>query len=414
MPEETTSQIPIPNKVFIVPYRNRPEQKLFFTQYMKIILEHSPKNDYEIYFSHQADERTFNRGAMKNIGFLAIKEKYPNHYEDMNFIFHDLDTVPFHRIFDYETQHGVVKHYYGFDHSLGGIVVIKGVDFEAVNGYPNYWSWGLEDACLQKRCLAAEIQIDRSQFYKIGSPQILHIFDGVSRIINQRDPKRYNKDNGEIGLSSLRKIAYTIEGKSSNEKDNIYQAVDDIIKYINIRSFQSETRFDDDPYFNYDLREPVDSILNPDPENHTTDVVPNTDEWTNIPFVPTAQDKKEILQAQRQVQTQRQEQMQVQKPVTQPQPQVQSQVQSTSFKVHTKTIRVSPQQAQQNVWSRNQSVPMNTMQQKIQPPVQFQGGYRPPIQKSGVSQITPYQYKQMNPKNANVSPVKVLNSRLRR
>ena len=49
----------IPTKIFIVPYRNRPEQKFFFSQYMNIILEHS--NDYEIYFSHQGDERSFNR-----------------------------------------------------------------------------------------------------------------------------------------------------------------------------------------------------------------------------------------------------------------------------------------------------------------------------------------------------------------
>ena len=141
----------IPTKIFIVPYRNRPEQKFFFSQYMNIILEHS--NDYEIYFSHQGDERSFNRGAIKNIGFLAMKQKYPDDYKKMSFIFHDLDTIPFHRIFDYETVEGIVKHYYGFKHSLGGIVVINGADFEKINGYPNFWSWGIEDSCLQKRCL---------------------------------------------------------------------------------------------------------------------------------------------------------------------------------------------------------------------------------------------------------------------
>ena len=64
-------------KVFIVPYRDRPEHKHFFLNYIKNVL---PDEKYEIYFAHQQDNRPFNRGAMKNIGFLAIKEKYPNDY----------------------------------------------------------------------------------------------------------------------------------------------------------------------------------------------------------------------------------------------------------------------------------------------------------------------------------------------
>ena len=52
---------------------------------MSFILEDC--DDYEIYFSHQCDARTFNRGATKNIGFLAIKEKYPNDYKDITFIY---------------------------------------------------------------------------------------------------------------------------------------------------------------------------------------------------------------------------------------------------------------------------------------------------------------------------------------
>ena len=133
-----------PRRVFIVPYRNRIQHKFFFSQQMNFLLE--GENDYEIYFSHQLDNRTFNRGATKNIGFLAMKEKYPDDYKDITFIFNDVDTLPFHKLFTYETTAGVVKHYYGFETALGGIVVIKGGDFEKINGYPNYWGWGMEDA----------------------------------------------------------------------------------------------------------------------------------------------------------------------------------------------------------------------------------------------------------------------------
>jgi len=283
----------IPKRIFIVPYRNRIQHKFFFSKYMSFILE--DENDYEIYFSHQCDARTFNRGATKNIGFLAIKKKYPEHYKDMTFIFNDIDTIPFNKIFDYTTTTGVVKHYYGYKYALGGIVVMKGFDFERINGFPCFWGWGMEDNVLQKRCDKFGLKIDRSVFYNIGSPEILQLFDGISRIISKKDPWRMEHDNGYDGLSTIHKLQFTIDEKSANENDNIFSVHNERMFYINISTFLTYTRFENDQYYNYDLREPKRKIINPDKLRETKQTVVTTDNWSNIPYYPTTIERKENI-----------------------------------------------------------------------------------------------------------------------
>jgi hypothetical protein len=261
--EKQPTQTKIPKRVFIVPYRGRPEQKYFFCKYMTFILksEDSKEEDYEIYFSHQYDNRSFNRGATKNIGFLAVKEKYPDDYQNITFIFNDIDTVPFQNIFTYDTTPGVVKHYYGFQYALGGIVVIKGGDFELINGYPCLWGWGMEDTVLQRRCLSCGIHIDRSDFYPIGSPEILQLFDGVDRLMNKRDPKNLYYDDGEDGISTLKQIFYTVDKLSKNENDNLYLTIDNSqIFIVNIYTFLTRSRYEQNDIVKYDMRRPMRSM----------------------------------------------------------------------------------------------------------------------------------------------------------
>lgn len=295
----------VPKRVFIVPYRNRVQHKFFFSKYMSFLLE--DKEDYEIYFSHQNDQRTFNRGAAKNIGFMAVKEKYPNDYKNITFIFNDVDTIPFNKLFDYETTPGVVKHYYGYKYALGGIVVMKGSDFELINGFPCFWGWGMEDNCLQKRCQAYGLTIDRSTFYAIGSPQILQLFDGISRIISKKDPWRMQNDTGQDGIRTIRDLKFTIDTSSSNPQDNVFTVVNSSIFYINIQTFQPLIPFAADSYTSYDLREPQRKVESPHQIQLSPQIQQQTrahnnnfvdSDWTQIPYYPTKKEKREQLAQQ--------------------------------------------------------------------------------------------------------------------
>jgi len=213
----------VPKIVFIIPYRDRVEHKEFFTVYMKHVLEDIPKTDYEIYFVEQKNTLPFNRGAMKNIGFLALKYKYPNHYKNITFVFNDVDTVPYSKnIINYDTTPGIVKHYYGFKFALGGIFSIKGEDFERTNGFPNFWAWGGEDNYMQKRVEYAGLYIDRSVFFNILDKNILQLCDGVKRLICRKEAATVVNMTTSDGLVTIRNLNYEFKDE-----------------YINVYNFQT-------------------------------------------------------------------------------------------------------------------------------------------------------------------------------
>ena len=219
--------------VFIVPYRDREQHKHFFDRHMKYILEDYDPSTYDIVFSHQNDTLPFNRGAMKNIGFLYAKEKYSN-YKDINFIFNDVDTLPYRKgLLDYKVNHGEIKHYYGFTFALGGIFSIKGADFEKIDGFPNLWSWGYEDNVMQDRAKKHNIVINRDQFYPIFHSNILHILDQYSKNISLKNKSLYESKQIIDGLSTLKNVSYQVNNTTNlldvNTFEGLYDSNDDTL-----------------------------------------------------------------------------------------------------------------------------------------------------------------------------------------
>ena len=209
--ELTTATTAVPKYVFIVPYRDREPHRVFFSTYIYKVMEDIPRDDWMFYFVLQNDKRPFNRGAMKNIGFLALKAAYPNDYNNIIFIFNDIDTLPYDKnVLNYHTDYGVIKHFYGFHFALGGIFSVRGIDFERINGFPNYWAWGGEDNLIHERAKQFGIIIDRSNFFTIGNMKILQFADGLKRLICRDELATSIMPNNLDGLSKLTNIVHVI------------------------------------------------------------------------------------------------------------------------------------------------------------------------------------------------------------
>ena len=211
---------------------------------MSVVMQDYEANTYRIIYVHQNDNRSFNRGAMKNLGFLYVKQQYPNDYKNITLVFNDVDTMPMTKGFlNYSTVPGVVKHFYGYNFTLGGIVSIRGSDFELINGFPNYWAWGYEDNALQKRVLLANLKIDRSQFYPIMDKNIIQLKDGMQKIVNRQEFDKYVNDvsykNNYDGFATINNINFNFDSS---------------INFLHVNKFNTHIPENPSLNMNYDLR----------------------------------------------------------------------------------------------------------------------------------------------------------------
>ena len=244
-----------PLVVFIVPYRNREQHLEQFKAHMPTVLANVPWT-YTFLFIHQCDDRAFNRGAMKNIGFIAVKQMYPANYKNITLVFNDVDCMPrTANLLDYPTKPGVVKHFYGFSYALGGIVSILAGDFENIGGFPNFWGWGYEDNMLQNRVLKRRMLIDRSTFFwandfvmetaaKKGQPvpdinvlPIIQHFHGNERVMNYADFEKYSTHTKD-GFANIRNLNIVFDPETN---------------FVNVQAFDVGREEDKKKTFNYNL-----------------------------------------------------------------------------------------------------------------------------------------------------------------
>ena len=151
------------SNAILVPFRDRENELKHFVPYMHQYLQKThPDLTYQIFILEQTQNFKFNRAMLLNIGYLYVKENYP---EFTCFTFADIDNIPetgqcryycprinlaYHvATFRNKWKYQKPKFPFGF---FGSIGIVNGQDLERMNGNPNrFYGWGGEDSALLAR-----------------------------------------------------------------------------------------------------------------------------------------------------------------------------------------------------------------------------------------------------------------------
>lgn len=194
----------------LVPFRDRFDELLEFVPHMSKFL-HSQHISYKILVVNQIDHYRFNRAALINVGYLLTKN-------NSDYIaIHDVDLLPLNPMLSYDYPHAGPHHIaspqyhpiYNYDNYFGGILVIKNLHFELVNGMSNrYFGWGLEDDEFFTRIKDVRLNISRPENLKTNRTNTFHHIHtnrrkrDMSRVGDQRSILR--KRDRETGLNNIK------------------------------------------------------------------------------------------------------------------------------------------------------------------------------------------------------------------
>ena len=185
----------------IVPYRNREQHLLIFSQEISKFLNNK---NFDIVVVEQSNNKPFNRAKLLNVGFHF--KKYFSDY----FCFHDVDMIPSNADYSYPdkpyhmatnvSQFGGGPAYPAY---YGGVNIFNKEDFIKTNGYSNdFWGWGGEDDDLLNRVKNVGYDLyRRNGFYR----SLDHEYTGPRHQNYQNNLNKLSKiyDYNTDGLSNL-------------------------------------------------------------------------------------------------------------------------------------------------------------------------------------------------------------------
>lgn len=158
----------------VVPYRDREEHRARFVPHLRgWLARHQPDIPYRVTIVEQENGLPFNRGTLKNIGFVLGAEA-----SDYT-VLHDIDYLPDDADYGWAPhptailRHGAESRPVApgrsaatvtsdLDSTFGGVLLLPNTVFRAIDGYSNlFWGWGYEDFDFSLRMRARRIEMGR-------------------------------------------------------------------------------------------------------------------------------------------------------------------------------------------------------------------------------------------------------------